>query len=157
MRLLRKTHPYRSPIWNHITHTFTTCPLIPGVSKKALAKLSRLESTYESTMERMKGVSEDNSLLREAQNTLIRSASEIALREIVQYEMVFRCAGDWVWETEKPLDVNASGTYGRRTSQHSSFPFGYDNTRVWNGSAKMTVSNGYECYVRVMKITNTNR
>ena len=69
MRLLRKTHPYRSPIWNHITHTFTTCPLIPGVSKKALAKLSRLESTYESTMERMKDVREDNSLLREAQNT----------------------------------------------------------------------------------------
>ena len=100
-------------------------------------------------MERMKDVREDNSLLREAQNTLVRSASEIALREIVQYEMVFRCAGDWVWETEKPLDVNASGTYGRRTSQQTSFPFGYDNTRVWNASTKMTVSNGYECYVRV--------
>ena len=99
-------------------------------------------------MERMKDVREDNSLLREAQNTLVRSASEIALREIVQYEMVFRCAGDWVWETEKPLDVNASGTYGRRTSQQTSFPFGYDNTRVWNASTKMTVSNGYECYVR---------
>jgi hypothetical protein len=53
----------------------------------------------------------DNSLLREAQNTLIRAASDIALREIVQYEMAFRCAGDWVWETEKPLDVNASGMF----------------------------------------------
>ena len=49
------------------------------------------------------------------------------------------------------------GTYGRRTSTTASFPFGYDNMRVWNGSAKMTISNGCECYVRVIKISKTSR